>query len=180
MKTAVERAAPRWRRGTSSRDRRATLAANLHAAGVIQGDQGQIDESLDSLQKALAIGEGLVRGSGESGLSVPPGVDALRPRRAVLEARQLGRGSAALERAEEILQELLRKKPGDSAINDRLARREYDLGELYTKLGLWDEAAAFFTRSFDRQPPAQGHLWRRPPPSCSFVVTALDTGGCAP
>jgi tetratricopeptide (TPR) repeat protein/tRNA A-37 threonylcarbamoyl transferase component Bud32 len=142
---------------------RAALASNLHAIGLIQGDQGQVDESLDSLRKALAIREGLVSdepttaayrsalASTYSALSVP-----YSKRGHWAEARR------SLERAGEILQGLSREYPGNSAIKGRLAQQEYDLGDLFAKLGLWDESAASYARSFERQPPARGYLWRTP------------------
>ena len=61
VKAAIERSREEVAKSGASRDTRATLAANLHAAGVITGETAKTGEALTLLRQAREIREALVR-----------------------------------------------------------------------------------------------------------------------
>jgi len=129
---------------------RADLANGQYAIGLVQVDQGQADEAVQTMTQALAVGEALVRDHPDKSefqaelAEIQMAFGSLHWKQGRLaEADQ--KWQAGLKR----LYEVSAAHPKDATLVDRLAAAHAQLYEPYIREHLWEEAAEHLGQSVE-------------------------------
>lgn len=138
-----------------------TLAANLHSQGLIQLDQGNLDEAGKLLKQAVTLREELAQ---QYRGHVVYQADLLAAQvdlgQWLVAVGQRAEGVRVREKGLADLEALIEKNPTFRDVVERWARTSLSVAGRYLQMGLIDEAAAHYERVFQKHSSTELSEWR--------------------